>query len=444
MLLIFRLLCVVLVFVVFLPGCGESGPATPPTAPGSSESPATPESGPVTTPESAPDATPAPPDSSAAPEAGDSIEARLSEVRRLQREGEVRSAQILVQVLLSQGPGPEHATELVRLERELNEQRDLEARMRVPLQNLSSSDPEVVRVARVMLRRAGDGVLPLLRKVVRQDVGSGSHEALLLLADLGDASAMPLLVDRYRADSQGPEAAALLAGITRLVRDADAAYLAGLQRDFNATPSDALADVLIVALVNRTDGDPAGYDQLVGDAEGHQRLRRYVEERMRSDDEAAAAWGQAYASVLGIAQPGLRVRYFEGTNFEKQVDERRVDVPLIQNGKYPLKRSENVSAKWTGQITVPRAGKYTFYPTADDGQRVMINGKTVVDDWRMQSATERSGSIELAAGVHDFEAQWMQGGGPYEFSLQWEGPGIKKQPVPATVFTVKPWPGMKD
>ncbi len=56
------------------------------------------------------------------------------------------------------------------------------------------------------------------------------------------------------------------------------------------------------------------------------------------------------------------------------------------------------SARWTGTIHVDVAGRYTFAVRSDDGSRVLLDGKPVLDDWSPHSARTRSADVDLAAG----------------------------------------------
>ena len=49
----------------------------------------------------------------------------------------------------------------------------------------------------------------------------------------------------------------------------------------------------------------------------------------------------------------------------------------------------NYSVKWTGTLTPPTTGTYTFGLTSDDGSRLFINGKQVIDNWRDQASQHR-------------------------------------------------------
>ena len=79
----------------------------------------------------------------------------------------------------------------------------------------------------------------------------------------------------------------------------------------------------------------------------------------------------------------------------------------------------NWSAKWTGSI-IPPTPKHTPSPRiSDDGVRLVVNGKTLINDWTDHPATTDTGSINLVAGqAYSIELDYYQGeGGPSSSSL---------------------------
>lgn len=60
----------------------------------------------------------------------------------------------------------------------------------------------------------------------------------------------------------------------------------------------------------------------------------------------------------------------------------------------------NFSARWTAILTPPVTRVYTFHMTTDDGGRVYINNKLLIDEWHDESPTTYSASIKLEAGHH--------------------------------------------
>lgn len=98
------------------------------------------------------------------------------------------------------------------------------------------------------------------------------------------------------------------------------------------------------------------------------------------------------------------------------------------------RRDENFAIKYTGAISVPRPGKYTFYTTSDDGSRVYVDGKPVVDNDGEHAPSEKLGEVELAQGDHPIVVTFYQGGGGFELKVEWSGPGIDRQEIPPDVL----------
>jgi beta-glucosidase len=82
------------------------------------------------------------------------------------------------------------------------------------------------------------------------------------------------------------------------------------------------------------------------------------------------------------------------------------------------------SAKWTGTVTPPATGTYTFGLTSDDGSRLLINGRPVIDNWRDQGATTETARVPLTAGTPvSVEVDYYQAGGDASVNLGWQTPG---------------------
>jgi beta-glucosidase len=81
---------------------------------------------------------------------------------------------------------------------------------------------------------------------------------------------------------------------------------------------------------------------------------------------------------------------------------KRVDAAIDFNWKTKLPMPEITShafsARWTGSIRPAASGDYVFMTRSDDGSRVLLDGKVVVDNWRDQQAHTESDTIKLEAG----------------------------------------------
>lgn len=443
-----RILCVLVLMggVLGAAGCDRSSPQpdTADTTTGAQDNPT-----PDPDPDPAPDPQPMSDDASGgSDEAGDADEAeaferKFEEAMRLAADGETRSALILARMMQQRFAEHPRINELIALERRLNEQRDLEAQLAVPLRNLAAEDPDRVRAARQMLRRAGDAATPLVRKLARQPDQAGSREALRLLAQLRDPAALPLIIRRLETVG---EDTALAEELARLTPDAAPDAIADLYRLFERAPGQPLVDALAVAYQTHAGGDAGSFNQLADDPEAFETLAGFVSDAIETGDDSAVDWAMRHAETLRVLGPGLRARFYTGTDLDGELlADVKVDRPRVHDASdLPGGRTTNISARWTGKIRIESPGRYTFLPTADDGQRVIVNGKMIVDDWHMHGPKEVGGDIDLEAGLHDLEVRWMQGGGGYKFTLRWKGPGFERQEIPPDRFRVIPWKGMEE
>ena len=87
------------------------------------------------------------------------------------------------------------------------------------------------------------------------------------------------------------------------------------------------------------------------------------------------------------------------------------------------------AARFTGQIDIPVPGSYTFILGADDGARLVINGRGVVTVAANADFTEGSGVIDLPAGRLPIEIQYFQNDGDAELRLSYIRPDDHQQVV---------------
>ncbi|MBI1373135.1 MAG: PQQ-binding-like beta-propeller repeat protein, partial [Phycisphaera sp.] len=110
-----------------------------------------------------------------------------------------------------------------------------------------------------------------------------------------------------------------------------------------------------------------------------------------------------------------------------RIDERINFNILDANQRPPGVPGEQLAVRWTGRVLTPRKGHYNFFATSDDGVRLYIDGKRIINDWIDRAAAESRGEIDLDAGSHDIVVEYFQGGGEASMKLEWEGPEIGRQ-----------------
>jgi hypothetical protein len=134
---------------------------------------------------------------------------------------------------------------------------------------------------------------------------------------------------------------------------------------------------------------------------------------------------------------GLDYKYYEGywdalPNF--------ASLTPLQSGTSPTPtlavapRNYGYALQYTGYVTVPTDGQYTFYTSSDDGSQLFIGSTVIVNNDGAHDTREQSGIIGLKAGTHAFTVTYFQNGGGQVFTVSYQGPNIAKQLIPATAL----------
>ena len=100
-------------------------------------------------------------------------------------------------------------------------------------------------------------------------------------------------------------------------------------------------------------------------------------------------------------------------------------------------RLSDASVRWTGQILAPATGTYTITTLSDDGVRLDLGGKRLIDNWTGHAPTFDQGTIQLEAGKrYDVTMEWFQGGGAARIQLLWTPPGLDRVTIPTAALFV--------
>ncbi len=141
--------------------------------------------------------------------------------------------------------------------------------------------------------------------------------------------------------------------------------------------------------------------------------------------------------AIGNLESGLFYNYFESTTDALPDFESLTPVKsglLEQVGISQALRSDNFSFEYKGFLQVISQGSYTFYTSSDDGSRLFIDGRLVVDNDGLHGMQERSGAVSLVSGYHAIKIQFFNKSGGKGLDVQYQGPGIAKQALPANVL----------
>ncbi len=146
-----------------------------------------------------------------------------------------------------------------------------------------------------------------------------------------------------------------------------------------------------------------------------------------------------------LSKRGLKVDYFEPNPREKNVaietlarykpaatgivPEVKFDVPI-------LKRRDAFALRFTGSLNIQRTGKYKFSLGSDDGSRLYIGGRLVINNDGLHGMKKKKGVIRLQAGEHSFVLTYFDNGGGDGLSLTWSGPGFRNQKIDPKNFSI--------
>ncbi len=140
--------------------------------------------------------------------------------------------------------------------------------------------------------------------------------------------------------------------------------------------------------------------------------------------------------------PGVVFDVFVYDTDIKKLADLRDDIKPIYSGVVPhinadgndLKALEsNFAIIANGYLNIKNDANYKFRLISDDGSRLTIDDKVVIDHDGLHGAEPKDGEIALAKGYHKFKMEYFQGYGGKGFSLQWRLGG-EYQKVPDNVF----------
>jgi beta-glucosidase len=157
-----------------------------------------------------------------------------------------------------------------------------------------------------------------------------------------------------------------------------------------------------------------GMIQLAGNA-----VRVYYHEGLKRDEEVMIR-----TAVFSTGnEQGLRGEYFRNMSLEGAPEFSRIDKQIDFNWErspadnFPR---EMFSVRWTGTIRVGQSGAYDFIVRGDDGFRLFIDDRVIIDEWRDQATMTATASKYLQANeVHRVRLEYYQNRGGAVVAFGW-------------------------
>ena len=162
----------------------------------------------------------------------------------------------------------------------------------------------------------------------------------------------------------------------------------------------------------------------------------------------APPWKAMADSVkAGYLAQGLYAEYFDNVDLTSR-GVTRIDPQLNFNwgsgSPDPAIPPDAFSARWTGLVKPPATGAFTFYTHSDDGVRLWVDDRPIIDNWTDHGETEDNGTIQLEGGrLYSIRLEYYERAGSAVIKLFWSGPSQPKEIIPSNrLYLTDPgeWP----
>jgi hypothetical protein len=155
-------------------------------------------------------------------------------------------------------------------------------------------------------------------------------------------------------------------------------------------------------------------------------------------------------SSQASAPRGLNAKFYSTPSLLSKLPQFPVgkDFPLLKDTtvaslNYPdtnsfadLGLNKRFIGLFSGFISIPSSGKWSFFSESDDGSKVYIDNILLIDNDGTHGMFEKSNSVDLGAGSHTIRVEFFNGDGPGGLVLRWSGPSVPKQLIPpSALFT---------
>jgi hypothetical protein len=120
--------------------------------------------------------------------------------------------------------------------------------------------------------------------------------------------------------------------------------------------------------------------------------------------------------------PFWEVSYWNNPSLSGEAVMRGTDVNLDHDwgtgSPHSTVSVDRFSARWTRYIDVA-AGTYRFTATSDDGIRVIVDGRSIIDQWTDHPAQTFTGDVDLTAGHHLVTVEYYENTGYAVARVSW-------------------------
>ncbi len=135
---------------------------------------------------------------------------------------------------------------------------------------------------------------------------------------------------------------------------------------------------------------------------------------------------------------GVQARYFKGVDLAGDPILTAKENSIDHNwgsGEVAGGLKDSVSARWTADLEAPLTETVELITTTDDGVRLWLNGRRVINVWTAHSSADEVARVDLVAGqFYRIKMEWFENSGNAVAQLSWRSPSIARQIIPAGIL----------
>ena len=144
------------------------------------------------------------------------------------------------------------------------------------------------------------------------------------------------------------------------------------------------------------------------------------------------------AATPAKLQPGIAYKYYEPAadvslaSLSTTAVSKTGVTDIFSNSV--KQRPEKFVIAFYGFIKIHKEGFYTFFTDSDDGSKLFIDGKEIVDNDGNHGNTEKHGKAALKKGFHKINVLYFDGAGNNSLNVSLQPDGSAKTIIPASIL----------
>ena len=188
-----------------------------------------------------------------------------------------------------------------------------------------------------------------------------------------------------------------------------------------------------------TTGSPVAMKTLLLKSSTTVKAKSFLYNKPVTETSTASFEKVAPAPAVDISSPspGLNFLIYEGewSKLPDFDDLKPVSSGVSDSVDISVRKGSNkYGYVFSGYVKAPTDGIYTFYISSDDGSKLFIDDKLLIDNDGLHGMGEKSNLTPLAKGYHSIKIIFFERSGGDDLQVQWGGPGFEKRFIPASVL----------